>query len=135
MRTSGIEVIKTTLGDHTATPNNFGCTFVARKEGKSVRTEIDLLFTKLILISLIVEKLFQNFFLKVLTAINFNSFQRKSISTLIYASMESKNFVIFRSSLRHYDKSGDYEKNDRNRQKTKKFGRNYEKIVSKPFKP
>ena len=54
---------------------------------KSVITDTDLQFTKTSLRLINVQKKIQKIIFRVSTAVNFNSFQQKSINTLNYASM------------------------------------------------
>ena len=47
----------------------------------------------------------------------------------------TKMFVIRRRSLRHHNKNVDYEKKHQKHAKTKNSVEEFEKKVSKPFKP
>ena len=61
----------------------------------SVNTETDVQFTKIGLRFMNVQKIFQ-FFFEDITAIKFNSFQRKSINALSYATTCYKDVFMHR---------------------------------------
>ena len=66
------------------------------------------------------ERISKKIIFKVLTAIKSTSFQRKSIRTLkYYLNVSKMTFVFPCESIRHHNKSYDYETNNENMQKPK----------------
>ena len=113
--TKSLNSLNEKLEDKTAKEINFSC---SRNQMRSVKT--DWQFTKTLRMVNVQEN-FRKITFKLLTAVKFNRFRRKSINILKYARNGSIGmFVMHLWSIWHHIKSYDYENNNnKNRQKPK----------------